>query len=85
MAAGAEGAGGASGGASADPPAGTPIDPTGVDVPTPGEVEPLPDAPVDAIDEWTLDQLHRRASEVDLEGRWEMSREELIAALRETP
>ena len=49
----------------------------------PPEVEALPDAPVDAIEDWSLDQLHRRASEVDLPGRWEMSREELVAALRE--
>jgi hypothetical protein len=46
-------------------------------------VEPLPDAPVGAVDEWSLDQLHRRASEVGLEGRWEMSREQLVEALRE--
>ena len=77
MAAGADAGGGSS--------AGTPPDAAAADVPAPGEVEPLPDAPVDAIDEWTLDQLHRRASEVDLEGRWEMTREELVEALRETP
>jgi hypothetical protein len=46
-------------------------------------VEPLPDAPVGAVDEWSLDQLHRRASEVGLEGRWEMTREQLVEALRE--
>ncbi len=54
-------------------------------LPTAPDVEPLPDAPVDAIEDWSLDQLHRRASEIDLEGRWEMSREQLIEALRETP
>ena len=46
-------------------------------------VEPLPDAPVGAIDEWSMEQLHRRASEVGLEGRWEMTREQLVEALRE--
>ena len=46
-------------------------------------VEPLPDAPVGALEEWSLDQLHRRASEVGLEGRWEMSRQQLVSALRE--
>ena len=54
-------------------------------LPTSPDVEPLPDAPVDAIEDWSLDQLHRRASEIDLEGRWEMTREQLIEALRETP
>jgi hypothetical protein len=46
-------------------------------------VEPLPDAPVGGVEEWSLDQLHRRASEVGLEGRWDMTRDELVAALRE--
>jgi hypothetical protein len=58
----------------ADEPAG---DGSGAEEP----VEPLPDAPVGAIEEWSLDQLHRRASEVGLEGRWDMTREELVEAL----
>jgi hypothetical protein len=57
-----------------------PVDPS----PDPEQpVEPLPDAPVDEIEEWTLDQLHRRASEVGLDGRWDMSRDQLVAALRD--
>lgn len=60
--------------------AGAPVDPS----PDPEQpVEPLPDAPVDALEEWTLDQLHRRASEVGIDGRWDMSRDELLAALRD--
>ncbi len=46
-------------------------------------VEPLADAPVGEVEEWSLDQLHRRASEGGLEGRWDMTRDELVAALRE--
>ena len=46
-------------------------------------VEALPDAPVGALEEWSLDQLHRRASEVGLDGRWDMTRDELVVALRD--
>jgi len=56
---------------------------TGGDSTVEPTVEPLPDAPVGAVDQWSLDQLHRRASEVGLEGRWEMTREQLVEALRE--
>jgi hypothetical protein len=63
----------------------------GATAPGPGDVtqdaerpvEPLPDAAVGEVEEWSLDQLHRRASEVGLEGRWDMTRDELVAALRE--
>ncbi len=33
--------------------------------------------------DWTVDQLHERASELDIEGRSTMNKYELIAALRE--
>ncbi len=56
----------------------------GTDDGTEQPVEALPDAPVGEVEEWSLDQLHRRASEVGLEGRWDMTREELVAALRDT-
>lgn len=46
-------------------------------------VEALPDAPVGALEEWSLDQLRRRASEVGLDGRWDMTQDELVVALRD--
>lgn len=34
-------------------------------------------------DEWTKDQLYERAQELEIDGRSDMSKDELIAALRE--
>ena len=34
-------------------------------------------------EEWTVDELHERAQEVGIEGRSQMSKDELIAALRD--
>ncbi|MBD8868848.1 DUF7218 family protein [Nocardioides donggukensis] len=36
-----------------------------------------------AYEEWTVDQLHERAAELDIEGRSSMDKSELIEALRE--
>ena len=36
-----------------------------------------------SYDEWTRDELYARAQELDVEGRSDMTKEELIAALRE--
>jgi hypothetical protein len=33
-------------------------------------------------DEWTTDELIERATELDIEGRWDMTKDELIDALR---
>lgn len=33
-------------------------------------------------EEWTKDDLIERAGELDIEGRWDMTKEELISALR---
>lgn len=33
-------------------------------------------------EEWTKDELYRRAQELDIEGRSDMTKDELIAALR---
>jgi hypothetical protein len=32
--------------------------------------------------EWTADDLRRRARELDIEGRWSMTKSELVDALR---
>ena len=37
----------------------------------------------EAYEEWTVDELRSRAAEVDIEGRSDMNKDELIAALRE--
>ena len=34
-------------------------------------------------EDWTVDQLHERASELDIDGRSTMNKDELITALRE--
>lgn len=34
-------------------------------------------------EEWTVDELIERAGELDIEGRWDMTKDELIDALRE--
>ena len=34
-------------------------------------------------EEWTVDELHERAKEIGIEGRSQMSKDELIAALRD--
>lgn len=34
-------------------------------------------------EEWTADELHERARELDVDGRSDMTKDELIAALRE--
>jgi hypothetical protein len=34
-------------------------------------------------EDWTVDELHDRAAELDIEGRSKMSKDELIAALRD--
>ncbi len=36
-----------------------------------------------AYEEWTADELHERAAELDLEGRSSMTKDELIEALRD--
>lgn len=36
----------------------------------------------DAYEEWTRDELYERAQELDIEGRSDMSKDELIDALR---
>jgi hypothetical protein len=36
-----------------------------------------------AYEEWTKDALYERAQELDIEGRSDMTKEELIAALRD--
>ncbi|KIT16078.1 DUF7218 family protein [Jannaschia aquimarina] len=35
-------------------------------------------------EEWTKDELYERAQELDVEGRSDMTKDELIAALRDT-
>lgn len=35
-----------------------------------------------SYDDWTVDELHERARELDIEGRSSMNKEELISALR---
>lgn len=35
-----------------------------------------------AYEDWTLDELVERAGELDIKGRWDMSKDELINALR---
>lgn len=35
-----------------------------------------------AYEDWTLDELVERAGELDIKGRWDMSKDELIDALR---
>mgnify|MGYP001115335282 CR=1 FL=1 len=34
-------------------------------------------------EEWTVDELHERAGELDIEGRSAMNKDDLVAALRE--
>lgn len=34
-------------------------------------------------EDWTKDELMDRARELDIEGRWDMTKDELIAALRD--
>ncbi|MEP9362529.1 Rho termination factor N-terminal domain-containing protein [Nocardioides sp. CN2-186] len=36
-----------------------------------------------AYDDWTVDDLRKRAAELDIEGRSSMSKDELISALRD--
>ncbi|MBT8250837.1 MAG: Rho termination factor N-terminal domain-containing protein [Acidimicrobiia bacterium] len=36
----------------------------------------------EAYEEWTKDELYERAQELDIEGRSDMTKDELIAALR---
>ena len=36
-----------------------------------------------SYDEWTRDELYERAKELDVEGRSDMTKDELIAALRD--
>ena len=36
-----------------------------------------------SYEEWTVDELHERAAELDVEGRSSMTKDELIDALRE--
>ena len=36
-----------------------------------------------AYEEWTVEELHDRASELDIEGRSSMNKDDLIEALRE--
>ncbi len=36
-----------------------------------------------AYEEWTVDELQERAAELDVEGRSDMNKDELIAALRD--
>ena len=36
-----------------------------------------------SYDEWTRDELYERAKELDIEGRSDMTKDELIAALRD--
>jgi len=35
-----------------------------------------------SYEDWTVDELHERASELDIEGRSQMDKDELIEALR---
>ena len=35
-----------------------------------------------SYDDWTVDELHERARELDIEGRSSMNKDELISALR---
>lgn len=37
-----------------------------------------------SYDEWTRDELYRRARELDIDGRSSMSKDQLITALRDT-
>ncbi|WCZ32034.1 DUF7218 family protein [Corynebacterium massiliense] len=37
----------------------------------------------ESYDEWTKDELYERAQELDIDGRSEMSKDELITALRD--
>ena len=37
----------------------------------------------EAYEEWTVEDLHERAAELDIEGRSDMNKDDLIAALRE--
>lgn len=37
---------------------------------------------IDKYEQWTKEELYEKAQEVDIEGRSEMSKEELIKALR---
>ncbi|WP_134773277.1 DUF7218 family protein [Ornithinimicrobium flavum] len=37
----------------------------------------------EAYEEWTVEELRRRAAELEIEGRSSMTKDELVAALRE--
>ncbi|MFN2371432.1 MAG: Rho termination factor N-terminal domain-containing protein [Candidatus Krumholzibacteriia bacterium] len=48
-----------------------------------GRPAPVAAAPARAYEDWTRDELYRRAQELELEGRSRLNKEELIEALRQ--